>query len=403
VLYCVDLDMFKDINDVFGHAAGDHVLKTIAGRLVGLVEPGCLVARLGGDEFAILSTSTVDVRNPELLGQSIVEAMQDPVTFEGRNHVVPASAGIAVFPRHGATASELLRNADTALYDAKARGRNRWRLFDQDLRQVLAQRMEIETNLRGAASRGELELYYQAIYDIDSREVSAFEGLMRWHSPKMGRVMPSEFITVAEQTGLMMDMGAWAISRACEDASIFHKDVRFSVNVSASQFRAPGLVAHVAHELDRFGVSPDRIVLEITESVLVSHESAARNLLNDLRRLGVQIAIDDFGTGYSSLSYLQHLPINAVKIDRSFVAGMLDQKANRAVIRAVMGIGRDLGIRVVAEGVETEEQAQALRNEGCRYVQGFLFSRPKPLADVVADLAAARLGRKPGPGLQKTA
>jgi diguanylate cyclase (GGDEF)-like protein/PAS domain S-box-containing protein len=402
-LYCIDLDMFKDINDLFGHAAGDEVLKTVASRLQAIAPAGSLVARLGGDEFALLSPRDEDIRNPEILAHAIVECTSRPVEAEGRAHVVRASVGISVFPRHGTTGGEVLRNADTALYEAKSRGRNGWRLFDQDLRQAVAYRKAVETNLRGAATRNELELHYQAIVDSSTRMISGFEGLMRWHSPVMGRVSPVEFIPVAEQAGLMMDIGAWAITRACEDASIFHNNIRFSVNVSASQFRAPGLVAHVANELDRFSVSPERLVLEITESVLVSNEQAARNLLNDLRRLGVQIAIDDFGTGYSSLSYLQHLPINVVKIDRSFVAGMMDQKANRAVIRAIMGIGRDLGIRVVAEGVETEAQAQALRNEGCQYIQGFLYSTPKPLSAIVADLSVNLLGQHVVAPQRKTA
>ncbi len=403
VLYCIDLDMFKDINDLFGHAAGDEVLRSVAARLLGIGGQGSLVARLGGDEFALLSTGNHNVRNPERLAQAIVNSTSEPVLFDNRSHVVRASVGVSVFPRHGSNASELLRNADTALYEAKSGGRNGWRLFDQDLRQAAAYRKAIETNLRGAEARNELELHYQAIVDANTLAISGFEGLMRWHSPVMGNVSPGEFIPVAEQAGLMMDIGAWAITRACEDASVFHKDLRFSVNVSASQFRAPGLVAHVAKTLDRFAVSPERMVLEITESVLVSNEQAARNLLNDLRRLGVQIAIDDFGTGYSSLSYLQHLPINVVKIDRSFVAGMLDQKANRAVIRAIMGIGRDLGIRVVAEGVETEAQAQALRNEGCQYIQGFLYSIPKPLTAIAADLSANLLNRRVVATQRKTA
>lgn len=403
VLYCIDLDLFKDINDVFGHAAGDDVLKAVASRFRSMVNAQNLVARLGGDEFAIVSLNPNDIRNPEVFGQAIIQAVHAPILSDGRSHVVQASVGIAVFPRHGDTASELLRNADTALYETKAKGRNGWRVFDQELRTAIAYRKAIETDLRGVTGRGELELHYQAIVDAADGSVAGFEGLMRWNSPRLGQVSPSEFIPVAEQSGLMMDLGAWAIARTCEDASIFHRNVHFSVNVSANQFRAPGLVAHVAQELNRSSLPPERLVLEVTESVLVSNETSARNLLNDLRRLGVQIAIDDFGTGYSSLSYLQHLPITIVKIDRSFVAGMLDQKANRAVIRAVLAIGRDLGFKIIAEGVETEEQARALRNEGCQFIQGFLYSRPKPLTDVVADLSAAILGRNGPPGILKTA
>jgi predicted signal transduction protein with EAL and GGDEF domain len=371
-------------------------LRTVSERLEVLAGPQSIVARLGGDEFAILSAASEDIEDPERMARAVVAAMRIAVEIAGSSHYLGASVGIAEYPRHGDSAEALLKHADTALYEAKAAGRNGWRLFDHQLRTAIEHRKDIENNLRNAIANNELALHYQAIVEADTLKVAGFEGLMRWHSAVLGEVSPTEFIPVAEQSGLMTELGAWAISRACEEATAFGSQMEFSVNVSANQFRSPGFLAHVEGELNRCNIAPQRMILEITESVLVSNRTAARNLLFSLNRLGVQIAIDDFGTGYSSLGYLQHLPIAIVKIDRSFVAGMLEQRANRAVIRAVLGIGRDLGIKIVAEGVETEGQAKALRDEGCRFMQGFLYSRPKPLTEAISDLATGLLGRPPG-------
>jgi diguanylate cyclase (GGDEF)-like protein/PAS domain S-box-containing protein len=386
VLYCIDLDMFKDVNDVFGHAAGDAVLKAVSERLSALVGPRDAVARLGGDEFAILSSGPANVDEPERLARLIVEAMRVAVSVDGRDHYVGASVGIATFPAHGGSSEELLKNADTALYEVKSSGRNDWRLFDRELRASLENRKRLEDGLRTALDRGEIDLHFQPIVRAAGGLV-AFEGLMRWTHPQFGRVPPSEFIPIAEQSGLMSDLGAFAITRACEAARAIPAPLKVGVNVSVNQFRMPGFLAHVESELKRCSVEPQRLTLEITESVLVESQKVARGLLADLRRIGVRIAIDDFGTGYSSLSYLQHFPINVVKIDRSFVAGMSSQKANISVIRAIIGIGKDLGIQIVAEGIETEDQAAALRAEGCDLLQGYLFGRPKPLPEATADLA----------------
>ncbi len=402
VLYCIDLDMFKDVNDVFGHAAGDAVLKSVTDRLFRIVSGGAIVARLGGDEFAILSSTHSDIDAPEGLARTIVEAMRVAVPVEGRNHYVGASVGIALFPAHGNTAEELLRSADMALYAAKAAGRNGWRLFDSELRDTLEHRKRLEDELRGALDRNEIDLHYQPVMGAGNK-LLGFESLMRWKHPVLGNVPPSEFIPIAEKSGLMGTLGSYAITRACEAISLLPKPLAVGVNVSANQFRMPGFFAHVQRELNRLDLDPHRLTLEITESVLVDSEKIAGNLLGDLRKLGVKIAIDDFGTGYSSLSYLQHFPINAVKIDRSFVAGMVDQRANMAVIRAVIGIGRDLDIDVIAEGIETAEQAAILGREGCTMLQGYLFGKPKPLTEAVADLAVQLLGSSAPEPLRKSA
>lgn len=393
LLYCVDLDMFKDVNDIFGHAAGDAVLKAVAARLFDLVGEAGIVGRLGGDEFAILTEAPEYLADPETLARNAVQAMRLPVPVEGRNHYVGASVGVAMFPQHGATGEELLRNADTALYRVKSQGRNGWRMFDHELRDQLEHRKKLEGALRDAIEQNQLDLHYQPVVDAASGVTVGFEALMRWNHPELGSVPPADFIPVAEQAGLMTGLGSWAISQACEALAALPSPLKISVNVSANQFRAPGFYLHLKSELTRCGVAPGRLMLEITESVLVSNERVGRLLLAALRKLGVQIAIDDFGTGYSSLSYLQHFPINCVKIDRSFVAGMANQKANLAVIRAIIGIGRDLGIDIIAEGVETREQAKSLRSEGCDLLQGFLFSKPKPLTEAVADLAVSLLPR----------
>jgi diguanylate cyclase (GGDEF)-like protein/PAS domain S-box-containing protein len=392
VLYCIDLDMFKDVNDVFGHAAGDAVLQSVTQRLFRLVNNGEMVARLGGDEFAILSSDDSNLEQPESLARAIVEAMRVAVPVEGRNHYVGASVGIALYPAHGAGAEDLLRSADMALYEAKAAGRNGWHLFDSELRERLEHRKRLEDELRGALDRDEIDLHFQPIMKLDG-QVAGFESLMRWRHPQLGNVPPAVFIPIAEKSGLMGELGSFAISRACEAISLLPKPIKVGVNVSANQFRMPGFLPFLQRELTRFDIDPGRLTLEITESVLVESEKIARTLLGNLRKLGVRIAIDDFGTGYSSLSYLQHFPINTVKIDRSFVAGMAAEKANMAVIRAVIGIGRELDIKVVAEGIETEAQAEVLRREGCQLLQGYLYGKPKPLADAVADLAIGLLGQ----------
>ena len=392
VLYCIDLDRFKDINDAYGHAAGDEVLKDVVRRLSRLLKPGDTMARLGGDEFAILSPAASSVAAPDSMARRIVDAMAYAMPVEVGEKSVGASVGIAQFPDHGGSAEDLLKSADMALYEVKTGGRNGWRMFDHEIRTGIENRKTIETALRGAAQRNQLDLVYQPIVASDTGAIVAFEALMRFTHPTLGQIPPSEFIPIAEQAGLMTELGAWAISRACEAAAIL-SGAQITVNVSAIQFRAAGLLEHVRKELRRCLVAPNRLTLEITESALMANEALAHQLLHSLRELGVQIAIDDFGTGYSSLGYLRRLPISVVKIDRSFVSGIGSERADLAVVRAILGIGRDLGIQVVAEGVETEEQKRTLVAEGCQMMQGYLFGRPVPLTEASADLAVGLLPR----------
>jgi diguanylate cyclase (GGDEF)-like protein/PAS domain S-box-containing protein len=390
-LFSIDLDRFKEVNDTLGHAAGDFVLCQSASRLTAIADGHGLVARLGGDEFALLLPGVINGAALEDLAGKIIGAMREPVLVNGQNLIVGASVGIASYPLHASDAEDLLANADLSLYSAKLSGRNGFCLFDSDLRIASQRNMELENELRAAIAGDELELYYQPIVNGSTGAVQAFEALMRWNHPSRGFMMPSQFIPLAEEAGLMTDLGNWAIRRACEQAAMLPDDIQVAVNVSPNQFRSASIIAHLRRALAETGLDPARLILEITESVILSSELIAERILSELQFIGVQLALDDFGTGYSSLSYLQRYAFNKVKIDRTFVAGMLEHKANLAIVRAILGIGRDLGIAIVAEGIEKIEQAEALRDEGCVLMQGFLFGKPKNLNDIICDLAVQEL------------
>jgi diguanylate cyclase (GGDEF)-like protein len=394
-LFCVDLDRFKEVNDTLGHAAGDAVLKCVAQALLAITGNGESVARLGGDEFAVLMSGSQGGADAEIVAARIVAALSEPIPFDGHKIVIGASVGVAMFPGHASDAESLLHNADLALYEVKSSGRNGYRLYDSEMNIRIQQRKDIVRELRTAAATDALEVHYQPVVNSDSGRTVGFEALMRWNRPAMGPIPPGIFIPIAEEAGLMTQLGAWVISRACEDLALLPPGIRMGINVSANQFRSPDLFAHIKDTIARTGIDPTRLVFEITESVLVSNADVARGLLENLRGVGAQIALDDFGTGYSALGYLQQFPITVVKIDQSFIAGMLDQKANQAVIRAIMGIGRDLDIDVVAEGVETIGQVEALQGYGCRFMQGYFFGKARPLTDVITDLAISKLNDDP--------
>ena len=391
VLYAVDVDAFKDVNDILGHGAGDAVLKTMVQRLQALAGPKSLVARIGGDEFAILAAGSHAHMEADILARRIVEAMRETITVSGHNINVGASVGVAVFPLHANDASELLGNADIALYRVKSAGRNGFRIFDYELKSRLQSRKELESDLRRAVEAGELDLFYQPIVDANSASVRAYEALMRWHHPRRGFLPPGLFIGVAEDAGLMTELGNWAIARACRQAVLLPGEIAVAVNVSPNQFRSADIIRAVRASLAETGLAPARLILEVTETVLLSSESIATAAFAQLHALGVKFALDDFGTGFSSLSYLQRFPFSKVKIDQSFVAGIATNPANLAIIRAVIGLGRDLAIDVVAEGVETAEQAEILRREGCGLIQGYFYGRPRPFAEIAADHAVANL------------
>jgi diguanylate cyclase (GGDEF)-like protein/PAS domain S-box-containing protein len=390
-LYSIDLDRFKEVNDLLGHATGDIVLRLLAMRLQSIVPETSTLARLGGDEFAILQPSLSSPASIEGLAKKIITALREPLRISGHDLTLGASIGISMFPSQAAGSEELLGNADFALYQAKAAGRNGFRVFDLDLRSDIQHRKELENELRVAINSGQLELYYQPIVQGVTGVVEGYEALMRWNHPKRGFLPPSQFIAIAEDAGLMTELGNWAIKRACQQAAALPPCIKIAVNVSPSQFRSASILVKLRRVLEETKLDPTRLILEVTESAILSDESLAEKLLRDIQAIGVRIALDDFGTGFSSLSYLQRFPFNRVKIDRSFVAGMLELPANRAVIRAVLGIGRDLGIKVVAEGVETQLQVNALLQEGCTTMQGYFYGKPKPYSEIINDLALQQL------------
>lgn len=390
-VYSIDLDRFKEINDIYGHATGDFVLKALATKLQSLVQSDGLVARLGGDEFAILQSSVVSDVQVSELSAKIVMSMSEPILLNGHNLLVGASIGIATFPTQGENAEALLGNADLALYKAKKSGGNAFRVFDAELRSKIEYRMKVEEELKSAVAGNQLELYYQPIVVGATGAIQGYEALMRWHHPVRGLLAPSQFIEIAEEAGLMTEIGNWAIACVCQQAAALPSDIKVAVNVSANQFRSASIVEVLRKSLFETKLDPKRLILEITETVILANETIADRIYRGLQDLGVLLALDDFGTGYSSLSYLQRFKFDKVKIDRAFISGMLDLPANRAIVRAIIGIGEDLGINVVAEGVETKLQADALLAEGCVLMQGYLYGKPKPYTEIVNDLAVKKL------------
>ncbi len=378
----VDLDHFKTVNNSFGHSVGDRLLKAAAQRLCNASGEGALVARLGGDEFAVLLESVSTPNDAGAVAERLIEALSVPFEFAGTEMTVGTSVGIVLYPGDGQSAEELLRNADLALYRAKADGRGTHHFFEPEMDRQAQKRRGLERDLRKGLMRGEFELYYQPLIDLASERVTAFEALLRWNHPERGMVPPVEFISVAEETGLITPLGEWVLQSACSEAATWPDDVKIAVNLSPLQFRNRNLVAAVINALARSGLAPGRLELEITESVLLAETDSNIATLHQLRALGVRISMDDFGTGYSSLGYLRSFPFDKIKIDRSFVSEIAQDEDCAAIIRAISGLGRSLRIRTTAEGVETAAQLGRLRDEGCTEVQGYYFSPPRPASEV---------------------
>jgi diguanylate cyclase (GGDEF)-like protein len=387
--HLIDLDRFKTVNDTLGHSAGDKLLKLVTERLRGLVRETDTIARTGGDEFAILQTAVSQPADAGTLAQRVIDAVGAPYEIEGQQVVIGASVGIAVGPGDGLTPDQLLRNADLALYRAKGDGRGTFCFFEPEMDAQMQERRIMERDLRGALAAGQFELYYQPVVHLESNEIKGFEALMRWHHPEKGLVPPSAFIPLAEEIGFIVPLGEWAIRQACATAMTWPGDLKVAVNLSAAQFRSPGLVQVVVGALAASGLPAHRLELEITETVLLQDNEATLGMLFQLRALGVLIAMDDFGTGYSSLSYLQSFPFDRIKIDRSFVRDIADGVGSINIVRAVAAMARGLGMATTAEGVETQEQRDTVALEGCTEMQGFLFSKPLP-ADKVLELCAAQ-------------
>jgi diguanylate cyclase (GGDEF)-like protein len=377
---CLDLDHFKNINDTLGHPVGDKLLCAVTERLNALVRAGDTVARMGGDEFVILQTGIERPEDAESLAQRLVTSIDRPFDLAGHQFVVSTSVGIALAPRDGTTSEELLRNADLALYSAKSDGRATYRFFEPKMNKLLQDRRQLEADLRNALVHDELELYYQPQVDAMSEEITGCEALLRWNHPVRGLVMPFEFIPLAEEIGLIVPIGEWVLRKACQEAKSWPKPYRIAVNLSPAQFRSRDLVQSVLDALAETNLEPHRLELEITETTLLRDDETTMATLQRLHDLGIKISMDDFGTGYASLSNLHRFPFDKIKIDRSFVVGMEGKGDGAAIIKAVVWLGKELGITTVAEGVETDEQLQQVRAYGCSEVQGYLFSRPLPVS-----------------------
>ncbi len=383
-LMYLDLDHFKSINDTLGHPVGDKLLKSVGLRLEACVRAGDLIARLGGDEFAIL-VGGENLATIEQLAARIVEALALPFLIDGYEVVTGTSIGIAYSPNHGDTPEALLKNADLALYAAKAEGRGRYVRFETGMDSAAEARRALETDLRTALARDEMRLHFQPLVNIDTGEPNGYEALVRWEHHARGTVMPSDFIPIAEETGMVIKIGEWVIRRALEELSTWPEHLTVAVNLSPAQMRSPNLLPTVIHALAQNGVSAHRLEFEITETVLMHDCEANIATLHKLSALGVRIALDDFGTGYSSFNYLRTFPFNKIKIDRCFVEEIDSREDCRAIVRAVVSLATSLGIRTTAEGVERQSQLEVLKSEGCTEVQGFLFSKavpPEQLSDL---------------------
>ncbi len=381
VLAC-DLDRFKIVNDTLGHPAGDTLLRIVADRLISVVRNVDTVARLGGDEFAIILSWLEEPQAVSAAAERIIEVVGQPIELDGNTACIGISIGIALGTIETEDADVLFKNADIALYRAKAAGRNTLSFYESGMDEIVADRSALERDLSQAVREGGFVLHYQPIMNLAADKPSGFEALLRWQHPTRGMVSPADFIPLAEETGLIVPLGAWTLEEACREAAGWPNDLRVAVNVSAIQFQKPGFEQAVIGALAASGLAPQRLELEITESVLVSDAEAVIICLHRLRALGVRIAMDDFGTGYSSLSYLRRFPFDKIKIDRSFIRDIADPDA-AAIVRAIVGIGTQLGASITAEGVETEEQLARVRQEGCGEVQGFYFSRPLPAPDAL--------------------
>jgi diguanylate cyclase (GGDEF)-like protein len=387
-VFCVDLDRFKDVNDAHGHPVGDLLLKAVAGRLRQCIRDVDLVARLGGDEFAIMQAGASQPTDATALASRLIEVIGAPYELDGKQVMVDLSIGIALAPGDGLDPEQLLKNADMALYRAKSDGHGLYRFFEPEMDARMQARRNLEIDLRKAIANGEFELFYQPLVDMKTEYVTGFEALIRWHHPVRGMIAPLDFIPIAEETGLIVPMGDWVLRQACAEAATWPGNVKIAVNLSPVQFKNKILLPSVVSALAASGLSPRRLELEITESVLLQDSGATLAILHELRGLGVRISMDDFGTGYSSLSYLRKFPFDKIKIDQSFIFDMSDHDDSLAIVRAVIAMGSGLGIATTAEGVETAEQFKRLKLEGCTEVQGYLFSPPRPAAEIKGLLAS---------------
>jgi diguanylate cyclase (GGDEF)-like protein len=379
----LDLDGFKAVNDTLGHSVGDLLLKSVAAKLRDILPQTDRIARLGGDEFAILQISVTQPNSSIALAEKIIEIVGQPCSIDGHDVTVGASVGIAVAHPGEMNTESFLKSADLAMYSAKSDGRGTYRMFDAEMDAIVQARRILEQDMRRALAQNGFRLFYQPLVNLQTKRVTAFEALMRWQHPDRGAVPPAEFIPVAEEIGLIVQLGEWALRQACAEAVGWPDGISVSVNLSPLQFAKGNLVSTVVSALASSGLPASRLELEITETVLL--EKTERNIviLNQLRELGVRISMDDFGIGYSSIGYLRSFPFDKIKIDQSFVRDLMVDEGSLAIVRAIAGLGVSFGMTTTAEGVETEEQMRCLNLEGCIEVQGYLYSKPVPANEII--------------------
>jgi diguanylate cyclase (GGDEF)-like protein len=375
---CIDLDNFKQVNDTLGHPIGDGLLVAVSNRLRSCIREIDTVARLGGDEFAIIQLGVRQPEDSESLASRITGAFSQPFDVDGHQVMAGASIGVTVAPSDSVSYETLMRDADIALYLAKTEGRGTVRFFEPEMDARIHIRRMLELDLQNAITRNEFELYYQPVVSLITNKLIGFEALLRWHHPVQGFVSPLDFIPVAEETGMIVPIGEWVLRTACIEAATWSADLTIAVNLSPVQFKHGDIIATLQAALAASGLRPDRLELEITESVFLRDTVGTMKALHQLRAMGIGVSLDDFGTGYSSLSYLHSFPFNKIKIDQSFVRDLMTNKESMSIVGAVTGLGTSLGIKTTAEGVETLEQLNKLRAKGCTEGQGYFFSRPRP-------------------------
>jgi diguanylate cyclase (GGDEF)-like protein len=387
-LMFLDLDNFKVVNDTLGHHVGDEVLQYVAHRLQRVLRPGEAICRVGGDEFAVILENLADSLQATLVAEKCIKALSGMIDFNGNDVYVSVSIGISLYPQDTADMHELLKNADTAMYHAKAKGKNTSQVFLPEMKGMAQKRLTVETSLRRAIERNEFQLHYQPLIELPGRTLVGVEALIRWMHPELGVVMPMEFIPLAEETGLIIPIGAWVLRTACAQAKSWNdlgpKPIRMAVNLSGRQFKEDNIVEMVLAALRETGLDPQLLELELTESTLMDSDSATLAKLHELSRAGIQLSVDDFGTGYSSMASLKNFPISVLKVDRSFVRDLPLDGGNAAITEAIIAMAKSLKIDVTAEGVETEEQARFFEEKNCNRCQGFYFSRPVPALEITA-------------------
>lgn len=395
-LMMLDLDNFKSINDTLGHLSGDELLRMVAGRLKEALRRDDIVSRQGGDEFAILIRISDAEEEAHLVADKIVTLFATPFVIDDQEFAVTASIGLALYPRDGDSLELLLRHADTAMYAAKSAGKNMWKVFLPSMKSQVQRRLQLANSLRQALENHEFSVHYQPLFDLDSGRVVGAEALLRWQSPEFGTVSPAEFIPIAEDSGHILALGTWVLSCACRDASTWNrlqpaeKPVYVAVNLSVKQLRDDSLYDKIRTILADTALAPSSLELELTESVIMENVHSQIELLRKLKNAGIRLSIDDFGTGYSSMAYLRRLPIDKLKIDRTFINDLPDREHDCAIVSAIIALGHSLGLNVVAEGVERIEQAGFLLTHRCDLIQGYLTGRPVPLADFLTLLERGR-------------